>query len=200
MEIFLKIICQSGQQLMHLMPFVLLGCLSSSMLLWWKSSRWIDHLRGMSYIPLILGCASLGIISPFCTLGTVPLVIGLIGRGFPEGGGIAFLAASSMANPQMSMVQYATMGPWVTALQGVSALVIGVIVGCITKWCEQKGIKVINSEIPIQSKSTFHHRPMSFFQHFLNQFQFVLIIFSLVYSYHPLLLGGYRSLHLLGFV
>lgn len=175
MNIVLEIFRQSGIQLIQLLPYVLMGAFLGAILQRYKVATFSKRLKELPLIPLMTGSAVLGILSPFCTIGTVPVVIGLIGSGLPIGGGIAFLAASSMANPQMLLIQYATVGPILTASQGISALIIGLLAGGIGTWCEKRGYPITNPATPFKPKASGHRGIKSLFQLFLDQLEFVLL-------------------------
>lgn len=175
METLNAIIYRSGVQLIQLIPYVLAGSLLGAVLQRWKISRLVKLLKTLPSFPLLFGASFLGVLSPFCTIGTVPVVIGLIANGLPSGGGIAYLAASSMASPQMLLIQYGTLGPVFSILQGISAVGIGCLVGGIALLCEKREWSVMNPTSPIKAKHLDQQINSGLLRLFIDQFEFILI-------------------------
>lgn len=82
----------------------------------------------------IVPAALLGICSPLCMYGTVP-----IAAGFSRGGArdellAAFMMSSILLNPQL-IAYSAALGPAVLALRVISCLLCGIIAGLLVRFC-----------------------------------------------------------------
>ncbi len=96
----------SGRTLLGLLPYILAGIVLGEIL---RNFSWMDKLNGWCHkatFTSILIAAILGIISPLCTYGTVPLVLMLARKGFPLSPLLTFLISSSSLNPQLFFVTW----------------------------------------------------------------------------------------------
>jgi len=108
--ILLRILDTSGQLIVAYLPYVLIGILLSEIL---KYTAWTNVIRkSILNAPefSIVIAAVLGIVSPLSTYGTVPIVIGLYSAGVPLAPLVTFLSASSLMNPQLFMITWASFG------------------------------------------------------------------------------------------
>jgi hypothetical protein len=93
-------------------------------------------------------------------MGAVPVVAGLTGAGLPLGSGVAFLTASSLANPQVLAIAFGTVGPALTAAQWASAVGIGVTAGLLGALANRRGIGILNASVAIDHPARQHqHEP-----------------------------------------
>lgn len=101
---------QAWSQVLRLGPYVAGGILLAALLhrldLPRRWGRWLSR-RGPG---AVLGAAFLGVLSPLCTYGTVPVLLELLHAGASPGPAIAFLAASSLLNPQLFVVMSGGLG------------------------------------------------------------------------------------------
>ncbi len=120
---------QSGLLIADLAPWMVAGALIGAAL---KKTRRLPFARVLPSIgpafavPL---AAVSGAASPLCTLGSVPVVAGLVSRGFPRAAGAAFLAASSMVTPQMVLMTAGALGPRMAILQATGGILAGTLAG-----------------------------------------------------------------------
>jgi len=84
--------------------------------------------RGRGALTLV-SAAVLGIISPLCTYGTIPILYQLCRSGAPVGPSLAFVVASSLANPQVLALTYGALGPWMAGARVIASLFIALGVG-----------------------------------------------------------------------
>ncbi len=153
MGILVEIISQTGILLLRLIPFAVIGCLVSSLLRVYRKKIFTDKFFRLPLPAMIILCSIIGALSPFCTIGTVPVVIGLISCGLPAGAGAAFLSASSIVNPQIFMIQAASLGPKLAIIQAVSGIGIGITAGIIFTFFEKRELPLFNQKMPVQNKS-----------------------------------------------
>jgi uncharacterized membrane protein YraQ (UPF0718 family) len=81
--------------------------------------------------PVVSVCASalLGMASPLCTYGTVPVVLELLRAGVPVAPLATFLATSSLMNPQLLMITWGGLGPKMTMARVIAVLLFGLLLG-----------------------------------------------------------------------
>ncbi len=99
----------------QLFPYVILGSLIGEGLKYTSWTKLIYRYTGHSRFWGILTGTVLGILSPLCTYGTVPVLLVLYRGGVSLSPLISFLAASSMMNPQLFVMTVGGLG-WEMAL------------------------------------------------------------------------------------
>jgi uncharacterized membrane protein YraQ (UPF0718 family) len=154
----LAVVRQSGFLLLDLLPYVVIGALVGAFLLRRREAVLPQRLLNLPPAALIFCSALLGTVSPLCTIGTVPVVIGLVGCGLPGTAGIAFLTASSLVNPQLLVIAFVTIGPALTIAQWLSGIGIGCTAGFVATLCRRRGVAVLNRrlEVPAGHKESRH--------------------------------------------
>jgi uncharacterized membrane protein YraQ (UPF0718 family) len=103
---FLLVFHISGRTLLGLLPYILAGIVLGEIL---RNLSWLDKLNHWCHKTTLLSiliAAMLGVISPLCTYGTVPLVLMLARKGFPLPPLLTFLISSSSLNPQLFFVTW----------------------------------------------------------------------------------------------
>jgi len=123
----LLILLNSVDTLARLWPYVVGGIVVAALLSWVVQK---GHLRVPTCLPkpiIIPLAVMLGVASPLPTVGAVPLVLRLRGRGLAQGPGLAFVLASSLMNPLLFMLTLGSLGaPFALAqLGGVLVLSMG---------------------------------------------------------------------------
>jgi uncharacterized membrane protein YraQ (UPF0718 family) len=105
-EQFLLVFHLAGKTLLGLLPYVLAGIVLGELIR--RSSRMKLQNRWCrkATFPTLLIAASLGVVSPLCTYGTVPLVLMLARKGFPMPTLLTFLISSSSMNPQLFFITW----------------------------------------------------------------------------------------------
>lgn len=101
--------------LKELFPYVVLGCFVGELLKFTSWTKLIFRFTKKHTLLSVFWATVLGILSPLCTYGTVPVLIALYHGGVSLGPLIAFLAASSMMNPQLFVMTVGGLG-WEMAL------------------------------------------------------------------------------------
>lgn len=95
----------------------------------------------------------LGLVSPACTYGTVPIFAQMIKRGAPMGPAAAFLVSSALVNPQMFILTLAALGWPVAIAQAAAAWVFAVGIGMLVNWAMSRGIDIEGSELKATRKA-----------------------------------------------
>ena len=112
-----------------LLPYILAGVALGELL---RFAPWLNVLtrtlrrnRGLA-----LGLATvLGAVSPLCTYGTVPVVLRLFRAGVALPPLAAFLAASSLINPQLLIMTWGGLGPGLALARMAVTLCFGLLLG-----------------------------------------------------------------------
>lgn len=185
LALFRAIVLQASSMFMDLLPYVLAGAALGAALR--RASRFPFSEQLLSWSPQsqIILAAIAGTVSPLCTLGTVPLLLGMVGRGYPAPAALAFLGASSMTNPQMLVLTAGTLGMRFAVITWAAAIAVGVSSGALALWAAKKGQvvfkpAVVDAESRMSGHKTSqdgHHRRSgrSFWQAFLDNLEFVAL-------------------------
>ncbi len=81
--------------------------------------------------PMILLASCLGIVSPLCMYGTVPLIAALGHKGVPQHILVAFMISSILLNPNLLMVSFA-LGAYLAVARLIFSILLGVFSGVLT--------------------------------------------------------------------
>lgn len=137
----LPLVCvKSGQLLLQLLPYVLFGVMLGEVL---KLTSWTKLVyKGATKSPVLSVpvAAFLGMTSPLCTFGTVPVVIQLLRAGVPIGPLAAFLATSAMMNPQLFILTWGGLGAEMAVIRSVSVFLFGLLLGGLLHWIPSRWI------------------------------------------------------------
>ena len=127
----IQVFALSGRLVARLFPYVVVGVLIGEVL---KHARWTSLIqRGCNRHPIIatLWAALLGMISPLCTYGTVPIVLQLARSGTPLFPLIAFLSVSSLMNPQLFIVTWRGIGFEMAFARVAAVFAYGILLGLV---------------------------------------------------------------------
>jgi uncharacterized membrane protein YraQ (UPF0718 family) len=131
MTTLVQILRLAAAELWQLLPYVVLGVLASEGLRYTPVSRLLE--RGCRRHPLVAipAAALLGIISPLCTYGTVPVVLQLLRAGVPIAPLATFLSASSLMNPQLLLITWGGLGPRITSARVLAVFGFALLLGAV---------------------------------------------------------------------
>lgn len=124
----------------QLAPYVLLGSLLGEFLKFTSWTKLIYNWVSKREIISIITATVLGILSPLCTYGTVPVLITLYNAGISIAPLISFLAASSMMNPQLFIMTCGGLGVEIALIQLLCVFVFGLVIGFVTMLIPEKFI------------------------------------------------------------
>jgi uncharacterized protein len=132
MSVVVAILQLASASLWQFLPWVVLGVLVSEALRYTAIASLLE--RGCRSHPAIAIPASalLGIVSPLCTYGTVPVVLQLLRAGVPIAPLATFLSASSLMNPQLLFLTWGGLGPKLAVARVLVVFAFGVVFGTIT--------------------------------------------------------------------
>ena len=178
-EQLLAVLQISGRTVIGLFPYVAAGIVIGEILrlITWKG--WISVGSTKLSLVSIAGCAVLGMVSPLCTYGTVPVVITFFQAGFPLPPLVTFLAVSSLMNPQLFLMTWFWIGPEMAVIRAGSVLVLGILLGLFLLRLPQKWI--LNPGIFLQHPDTHERgggrhkklKPRVFLRNIWGSLQFV---------------------------
>lgn len=100
-----------------------------------------------------------GLVSPACTYGTVPIFVEMIKSGAPMAPAATFLIASSLVNPQMFLLTAGALGMWVALAQAVGSFAFAVAIGILISRAAARGVDLESSEIKAARKSEEERSP-----------------------------------------
>ncbi len=118
--------------IVQLFPYVILGSLLGELLKFTSWTKLIYRFTSKRRFLTILFADVLGILSPLCTYGTVPVLITLYGGGVGIGPLISFLAASSMMNPQLFIMTVGGLGWEMALLRLLAVFIFSLLCGLLT--------------------------------------------------------------------
>jgi uncharacterized membrane protein YraQ (UPF0718 family) len=119
--------------------------------------------------------ALLGIVSPLCTYGTIPVILALFGMGLPVHPLVTFLVASSLMNPQLFMITWGGIDPEMALMRLVFTALFSVLFGLGTLRIDQG--RIVNPNLKAETtpqpsgKKAFSWKP--FLKDGLRSLQFV---------------------------
>ncbi len=123
-------------QFQQIFPYWILGVVAGSVLSVYaldKIEKVIGNLSKDRYSLLnIILAASLGVASPICMYGTVPLIVSLGKRGLPQYILAAFMISSILLNPNLLMMSF-SLGMPIALFRLFSAVAAGVLAGILVK-------------------------------------------------------------------
>lgn len=131
MSPLLAILHLAAVELWQLLPYVVLGVLASEGLRYTPIAPLIERVCRRHPAVAIPGAAVLGIVSPLCTYGTVPLVLQLLRAGVPIAPLATFLSASSLMNPQLLLISWGGLGPRIAMARLASVFVFALLLGTV---------------------------------------------------------------------
>lgn len=125
-----------------LWPYLVGGVVIAALVRQIIPARRLAGIAGRRGLVAVVVSAVLGIVSPLCTYGTIPILFQFCRSGGPVGPALAFAVASSLANPQVLALTYGALGPWMTGARVVASLCIAFGAGFVA--LRLKGADLLN--------------------------------------------------------
>lgn len=160
----LFILQRSGYLLLEFLPYILAGILLAEIL---KYTQWTKYVqKGVTRSPIasIIIASMIGIISPLCTYGTIPIVIDLYKNKVSLAPLLTFLSASSLMNPQLFIITWGGLGIEFTLLRVFGVVIFTLILGFALIFIEKK--YKINPDKSINTKFIREQRTKKQWKHF----------------------------------
>jgi len=124
-----EILRLSAFQVMDLLPYIIGGVVLGELL---KIKSWTRIIykatSGRPFISCVVA-SLLGIASPLCTYGTIPVAISLYAAGVPLAPLISFISCSSLLNPQFIIYTYGQIGTEMAIMRIITVFIVGVVFG-----------------------------------------------------------------------
>jgi uncharacterized membrane protein YraQ (UPF0718 family) len=176
---FYDIFLASGRALFELGLYLIAGVFLSEILKRYKWEKIVSGINKMSAFISIPAATILGILSPLCTYGTVPIVIQLLADGVAPAALITFLAVSSLMNPQLFIITWGGLGAEIALARLASVFLFGILLGIILRIIPSSFI--LKKEIAHGSHKDRHRRKKNhihpglkgFLKDFWNNLQYV---------------------------
>ncbi|MCL2775175.1 MAG: permease [Oscillospiraceae bacterium] len=160
--------------LIQILPYLLIGILIGELL---KFTSWTKIVyKWVSKSPFIsvVSASIIGMVSPLCTYGTIPVVIELYKSGVSVAPLITFLSASSLMNPQLFIMTLGGIGVEMAVARIIAVFIFSVIIGMLTYFLPKKYIVKKNIEIYENGGTNISSRGKKIFivkQYLLNCFE-----------------------------
>jgi uncharacterized membrane protein YraQ (UPF0718 family) len=136
----LNVLYKSFENLIVLLPYLLAGTVLSEALKYFSIHNYIKRIKLKSGLLASSISAVVGMVSPLCTFGTVPVVLKLKRFGIPLHVLIVFLISSSMLNPQLFIMTYGGISPDMAFMRVISIFLFCILVGLILRKAPEKFI------------------------------------------------------------
>lgn len=130
LQIFRKDILSS---LLDACPWMLLGLISTALMQTFNPSTNSirTHLTGRG-APVVMKGTTLGLVSPLCSCGTLPIAFGLVGAGAAPSAVVAFLVAAQSAGIDSLVFTFGVLGRNVALARLACAGVVALVAGAVT--------------------------------------------------------------------
>lgn len=156
-QILIGILQRSIELLLNLLPYVVIGVFLAEIL---KYTSWAEFVQKViKKVPAlsVVMASVLGIVSPLCTFGTIPVVMSLYKKRTPLAPLITFLSASTLINPQLFLITWGSFG-FIFALTRLgSVFVFSLLLGYMFVVLEKRksfNSTKINNEVEEYSRKT----------------------------------------------
>lgn len=149
----LLVFTKSGMLLLELFPYVLAGALIGEALKYASWTKVVSKACTTHPFFSISMAAVLGIISPLCTYGTIPIILRLFKMGTPLSVIITFLSTSSLMNPQLFILTWGGVSPDMALARLGAVFVFGILFGLIVLKFSSSSVtnpKIVNKESVIE--------------------------------------------------
>jgi uncharacterized membrane protein YraQ (UPF0718 family) len=129
-------------ELVEIFPYFLVGILLEA---WIRTKKWHLKIRGALTrygVAAIFVATVLGIVSPLCACGILPLTISLILGGLPLAPAMSLLVASPLMSPAGHALALNNIGPLWANAEVAATLFMGIFAGGIVHIMETRGFNV----------------------------------------------------------
>ena len=169
----LPVLRTASNDFVNLLPYVLAGVLLSEALRYVRWGNLLVRLTSATTSSMVMA-AAIGIASPMCTYGTLPIVMTLFGMGVPIATLAVFLIASSLMNPQLFLLTWGGISPAFALYRLAAVALFALIIGAILQKLNPDGL--INPAIRTEAPPAHAHKSfewLRFFKACLKSAQFI---------------------------
>ena len=163
--------------LTNLLPYLIAGILISELLKFTSWTKIIYKWTTKSPFIAVLSAAVIGMVSPLCTYGTIPVVIELYKSGVRVAPLVTFLAASSLINPQLFIMTVGgikDIGLEIAVTLAIAVFIFSLALGILTSFIPEKYIIKKNIKLYEDGGCNIIKRDKKIFmikQYFINCFK-----------------------------
>ena len=143
----LYILQRSGHLLLEFLPYIIAGILLAEILKYTPWTKYVQKAVSKSPITSIIIASMIGIISPLCTYGTIPIVIDLYKNKVPLAPLLTFLSASSLMNPQLFIITWGGLGLEFSLLRILGVIIFTLILGFALIFFEKRYLRKSDKSI-----------------------------------------------------
>jgi uncharacterized membrane protein YraQ (UPF0718 family) len=143
----LFILQRSGYLLFEFLPYILAGILLAEILKYTPWTKFVQKAVVRSPSASIVIASFIGIVSPLCTYGTIPIVIDLYKNKVPLAPLLTFLSASSLMNPQLFIVTWGGLGLEFSLLRIFGVIMFTLILGFALIFIEKRYLRTSDETI-----------------------------------------------------
>lgn len=180
----------AGNTFLQLFGYAAVGALLGEILKFTSWTKLIYRGINASKHLSILIATILGILSPLCTYGTIPVVITLYRGGVSMVPLLSFLSASSLMNPQLFIMTWGGLGMEFALIRLLIVFIFAILCGYITLFIPEKWLVVKPRLESEQDKDDIMNRQKNFsFKALLNN-TFKSLLFVGKYMVFGVLLGA----------
>jgi len=105
--------------------------------------------------------AFIGLATPLCSCGSLPIASGLIEAGIPLSSVVAFLTASQSAGLDSAIITYGLLGPVAAICRLLGALILAIVAGTVLKSNKKTGTLSKDRDAPSKSNGNENGSPTS---------------------------------------
>lgn len=149
----LNILYRSFLILLEMLPYIVIGILIGESLKYIKLHRFVENIKDKANPVVVLLSSALGIASPLCTYGTVPIVMRMNKAGIRTSILIIFLISSSMMNPQLFFMTWGGLN----LKFAIGRVIFIILFSLLTAWV----LKIIPDHWILNKKSLEEHSDTS---------------------------------------
>ena len=133
--------------LLEILPYLIGGIILSEVLKFTSWTKIAYKFVSKSPVLAVFSASIIGIISPLCTYGTIPVLIQLYKSGIKIAPLVAFLAGSSLMNPQLFIMTAGGIGMEMAIARTLAVFVFSIITGFLCYLVPDKFIARKNVEL-----------------------------------------------------
>ncbi len=143
-------------ELQEIFPYLLIGVTIEAFV---RTMKWHVKIRNALHrwgIFSIIAATLVGLVSPLCACGILPLVISLILSGLPLAPAMSLLVTSPLMSPAGYTLAVKNLGPQMANLEVAAAIFMGLFAGFVVHIFELRGLdvrKLFKKELP---RGNFH--------------------------------------------
>ena len=141
------ILVRSGYLFLEFLPYILVGILLAELLKYTPWTKYVQKAVSRSPKVSIIIASVIGIISPLCTYGTIPIVIDLYKNKVPLAPLLTFLSSSSLMNPQLFLMTWGGLGLEFSLIRILGVVIFTLILGCALVFLEKNILKKTDETI-----------------------------------------------------